>query len=155
MFIILLIAVVLFLFIKEFLSRRNSFHRELEQDYSQLYKRKYVFSLNEKSAYLKLASWAHEHGYDVFPKMRLADVIEPRGKEHYLSLFRKISQKHVDFVICDYDCRVKFIIELDDNSHKQQERISRDTFVDQACLGAGYTIIHTRAITEDFLNNLS
>lgn len=125
-----------------------------KKDYSQAYQRKYIFSRNEKSEYRKLAAWAQEQGYDVFAKMRLADIIEPRSKENYRSLLGKIIQKHVDFVVCDQECRVKFIIELDDNSHNQQKRIERDELVDQACRGAGYTVIHTRGISEEFLNNL-
>ena len=150
--IVLLLAAVIFF--RLLMQRGIVGRRKIEKDYSHSYKQKYIFSLNEKSAYRTLAPWAQEHGYDIFPKMRLADIIVPRSKEYYLPMFRKISQKHVDFVICDYECRVKFIIELDDNSHKRQDRVKRDAFVDQACRGAGYTIIHTRAITEELLKSL-
>lgn len=123
-------------------------------DYSQAYQRKYIFTRNEKSEYRKLAAWAQQHGFDVFPKMRLADIIEPRSGDNYMSLFGKIRAKHLDFVICDQECRIKFIIELDDNSHNQLKRMERDDFVTEACRGAGYTVIHTKGISEEFLNNI-
>ena len=168
MIVFLFLMLLLFLWIRKTPKRTNSAKRyyrpeilqeedclsEDKKDYSQAYQRKYIFSRNEKSEYRKLDAWAREYGFDVFPKMRLADIIEPRSKDNYMSLFGKIKSKHVDFVVCDQECRVKFIIELDDNSHNQQKRMERDDFVGQACRGAGYTVIHTRAITEEFLNGL-
>lgn len=168
MIIFVILMILLFIWLRKKPRNNNSTERyyspdipqgeaslpEDKNDFSHEYQRKYIFSRNEKSEYRKLVSWAQEHGYDVFPKMRLADIIEPRSKENYRSLLGKIIQKHVDFVVCDQECRVKFIIELDDNSHYQQARKARDEFVDQACRGAGYFVIHTKGISEEFLNSL-
>ena len=81
--------------------------------------------------------------------------MEPRNDDpKYITLFYKIQAKHVDFVICDQNLYVKAILELDDNSHNQTERKKRDEFVDQILKDVGYTVIRTRSITEDTLNQI-
>ena len=40
------------------------------------------------------------------------------------------------------------MIELDDNSHNQADRIARDQFVDQVLQSVGYKILHIKAVTE-------
>ena len=122
-------------------------------DYSDKYKRKYLFSRNEKYEFRKLYEWAQTNDYFVFPKVRLLDIIEPRSGRDY-SLLNKIHAKHVDFVICDKDLKIKFIIELDDSSHDRKDRSDRDEFVRQALKGAGYTLLQTRGISNEFLKGL-
>lgn len=68
-----------------------------------------------------------------------------------MSALGKIQSKHVDFVICDQNLYIKAIIELDDNSHDQPDRRERDKFVDDVLSSVGYTVIHTRAVTEETL----
>lgn len=57
--------------------------------------------------------------------------------------FNKIKAKHIDFAIVD-DMKVLLIIELDDQSHNNIERIERDKFVDDNLTACGYKIVHTR-----------
>lgn len=124
-------------------------------DYSDSYERKYLFSRNEKFEFYKLLKWSRENNYYLFPKVRLLDIIEPRsGQDHYKSLLWKIQAKHIDFVICDKNLRVKFLIELDDTSHDRKDRSERDEFVRQALRGAGYELLHTRGISDAFLDEL-
>src|SRR5260221_9188184 len=63
-------------------------------------------------------------------KVRQADIIKPncnRSEPIYRTLFNKISQKHVDFVICDaLTFKPLAIVELNDNSHKRKDRAKRD-----------------------------
>lgn len=128
---------------------------QVSVDYSKSYQRKYLLSLNEKSEFKKLVAWASVHDFYVFPKVRLLDIVEPRkGEEHYKSLLWKVQAKHVDFVVCDHECRIKFIIELDDNSHNKKNRAERDQFVDLVLKGVGYSVRRTRGISEEFLESL-
>lgn len=71
-----------------------------------------------------------------------------------MSYLGKIQSKHVDFVLCDQDLRIKAILELDDNSHNQQDRKERDLFVDEVLQSVGYRVIRTRSITEATLDPL-
>ena len=84
--------------------------------------------------------------YQIQGKVRLADLISPESvldSNQSKWAFRKISQKHVDFVICDKsDFTILGVVELDDKSHLRPDRMKRDKFVDAALSGAGLQILH-------------
>jgi hypothetical protein len=62
-------------------------------------------------------------------KPRLADYFEAKKGRW---AFQKISQKHVDFLICrNEDWMPMLGIELDDPSHDDPERFERDIFVNE------------------------
>lgn len=125
-------------------------------DYSRSYQRKYLLTKNEYREYMTLRKLATEKDLIICPKVRLLDIIEPRkGEKDYKTLFFKVQAKHVDFVICDKDLRIKAVLELDDNSHDQKDRQARDAFVDQILTSVGYKVIHTRSVTESTLDGLT
>lgn len=83
--------------------------------------------------------------YEIFAKMRLADVIEVEkgisARRRY-SAFGRISAKHLDFVLCERGTfRIVGTIELDDSSHQREDRRQRDAFVDAALAAAGVPIL--------------
>lgn len=122
-------------------------------DTSNSYQSKYLLTKNEYYEWKKLNQYATEKGLIICPKVRLLDIIEPRkNTSNYMSLLGRIQSKHVDFVICDKDLRIKGIIELDDNSHNAADRKERDQFVDQVLTQVGYKIIHVRSVTDTTLN---
>lgn len=119
----------------------------------EAYQARQIFTRNEWVNYQKLRDVAAVKHYIVCPKVRLLDIIEPRkGEQKYKTLFYKVQSKHVDFVICDQEMRIKAIIELDDNSHDRQDRKERDAFVDLILRSVGYKVIHTRQIGYDILD---
>lgn len=152
------VAVLLIVII---LDKRKAFKEEPEaaesktQNYSESYQKKYLLTRNEWHEYKKLRNYAEAAGLQICPKVRLLDIIEPRKGENYRSLLAKIQSKHVDFLICDQDLRIKGILELDDGSHDQKDRIQRDAFVDEILTSVGYKVIHTRSITETTLEPLT
>ena len=122
-------------------------------DFSTAYQAKYLLTKNEWSQYKQLKKIADIKGYVIGPKVRLFDIIEPKkGHEKYKTLMYKIQSKHVDFVICDKDLRIKAVIELDDSSHEKADRKERDAFVDLILRSVGYRVIHTRYVTEYLLD---
>ncbi len=126
-----------------------------EKDFSKAYQAKYLLTQNEMHEFRKLQKHAEEHSLMICPKVRVLDIIEPRGYlKKYDSLRYKVQAKHVDFLICDRDLRIKAIIEIDDNSHNKPDRIERDQFLDQIFQSVGYRIIHTRSITDELLETL-
>ena len=126
-----------------------------EIDYQHAYQSRFLLSKNEYHAFKELQKLVTGKEYMIFPKVRLLDLIEPiKGQKKYKTLFYKIQSKHVDFVICDQNIHVKAIIELDDGSHDRKDRKERDQFVDLILGSVGYTVIHTRAITADILNQI-
>lgn len=108
-------------------------------------KRKYLLSPAERSFYEILKRLAPSN-HTVFAKVRLADLVfVTKGTPSWQSHFNRISRKHLDFVICNPDLAPVVAIELDDSSHDEDGRQSRDEFVDQALLAAALPIVHVRA----------
>lgn len=69
--------------------------------------------------------------YYVFPKMRIADIIETEGGYGYTYRRNKILPKHIDFLVCDSSFKPVIAIELDGKSHNKHDRVIRDEFVDK------------------------
>lgn len=153
---IFIALIVLALKYAELLLKRLPKNNDKRTDYSHSYQSKYLLTKNEWSEYKKLQKHAAEKRLIICPKVRLLDIIEPRkGEQEYKSLLNKVQSKHVDFLICDQDLHIKAVLELDDNSHDRKDRKERDAFVDQILTSVGYTVIHTRAITETTLDVLN
>lgn len=76
----------------------------------------------------------------VYCMVRVADVLKPssslEAKQKH-TLFRKTTQKHFDFVLCDQvSLRPLCVIELNDKSHQRKDRQKRDDFLQEACASA-------------------
>lgn len=124
-----------------------------QDDYSKAYQKRFLLTKNEWYEFKKLQQYADIANLLICPKVRLLDIIEPRkGEGNYMSLLGKVQSKHVDFLVCDKNLYVLGVIELDDNSHDQDSRKSRDQFVDQILTSVGYKVIHTRGVTESTLD---
>jgi hypothetical protein len=84
----------------------------------------------------------------VCPKVRLADVVGVvPGTEKYMAHLGRISQKHIDFVICNpQTMEPLFAIELDDKSHQKERRQERDTFVNEVFQKVGIRLVHMPAL---------
>ncbi len=113
-------------------------------DGSPFARRNYFFSAAERSFYEILCRLSPEH--TVFAKVRLADLVrvQASGREFW-QRFNSISSKHVDFVVCDDRLAPVVAIELDDSSHDQPERLTRDRFVDSVLESAALPIVRVRA----------
>ena len=108
-------------------------------------KQKYFFSAAERSFYEILKRLAPAE-HTVFAKVRLADVVHVNGgAPGWQSHFNRISGKHVDFLLCNNDLAPVLAIELDDKSHGQEDRQSRDYFVDQALAAAALPVLRVQA----------
>ena len=113
------------------------------------YQKKWLLTYNEKDAYKILKTICDENGLYLMTKVRLFDLVEPiKGNPKYMTYRAKIQAKHIDFVICDARLVARCLVELDDNSHNANDRVARDTFVDEVVRSVGYKMIRTRGITE-------
>ncbi len=83
--------------------------------------------------------------YRVFGKVRVADVIEVRkglSKGERQRAFNRISQKHLDFVLCyPHDLSVFCAVKLDDKSHQRRDRRARDAFLEYALAAAQVPLV--------------
>lgn len=107
-------------------------------------KKEYFFTRSERALYSQLKNNVLP-SYEVFSKVRLADllVIKAQGSE-YFKAFGRISQKHVDFVICDQEYRPLLVIELDGDSHSRSKQKKADETKDQALQAAGLPILRLK-----------
>ncbi len=82
----------------------------------------------------------------VLAKVRLVDIFYVTQKQQNFSYFNRISQRHVDFLLCRPKTMVPVLaIELDDASHKRPDRQKRDAFVDAVFAAVGLPLWHVPA----------
>lgn len=84
----------------------------------------------------------------VCPKVNLRDLFLAAAGSGSggLSAANRISQKHVDFLLCQSsDMKPVAAVELDDKSHSRIDRAQRDLFVDGVFHAAGLPLIHVEA----------
>lgn len=102
-----------------------------------------ILTKNELEFFHHLQSALPEHR--VFPQVAanaILKVAKGTEKSHYHMIRNQFSQKHVDFLICDYtDLDIKAIIELDDKTHNPEKDKKRDALFQQA----GYRVIRFRS----------
>lgn len=95
--------------------------------------KQYFFSYAEKEFYTNLKKILYNNywfKYEIFPKVRLADIFEP---EKWDKWWKRLAPRHVDFLIVDKDQAFKpmLAIELDGDSHKQYRQYKSDNFKNQ------------------------
>ena len=97
---------------------------------------------SEADMFRVLEELAHRN-VRIMCKPRLADVVQPISGG--LSAFNKISQKHVDFLICSViDWWPVFAVELDDASHDTKKRKEADVFKNELFASTGLPLIRIR-----------
>jgi hypothetical protein len=88
-------------------------------------------------------------GYKLYGKVRLADIFQVRQEvpaKIQRSRFLQISSKHIDFVIIRVrDAAPLAGIELDDASHDREDRVARDSQVNQVFTDAGLPLVRIKA----------
>ena len=118
------------------------------------YRARPLLTKREYKFYVLLREEAYNRGLMICPKIGLKDLMEVTDRKHYMQYFAKISQKHVDFVICDEDCQVYFAVELDDSSHDTEKAKEKDLFKDRAFKAAGIPLKRIRDFDEAAVRRL-
>ena len=99
---------------------------------------------NHERAFLRVLEQAAGE-YRVFGKVRVADLIEVRkglSKSEWQRAFNRISQKHIDFVLCHpHDLSVWCAVELDDKTHGRADRRERDVLLENALAAAEVPLV--------------
>jgi Protein of unknown function (DUF2726) len=108
-------------------------------------RRESLLSRGEFAFYRALSqAVALRHGISM--KTRLADIVRCRPELWDTIHGRRLSQKHVDFVVYDrFTAAIVAVVELDDRSHDAQDRRDRDTFVDGVLRSLDVAIVRVRA----------
>jgi very-short-patch-repair endonuclease len=85
--------------------------------------------------------------FTIFAMVRLADLVETKNlnRSTYFSALGKVTQKHIDFLLCQPDTFSPFLaIELDDRSHQRRDRRERDEFVDELLARVGLPLMRVK-----------
>jgi hypothetical protein len=92
-------------------------------------KRPTILTAREIECYHRLVASLSPH-FLVFPQVAFSQILEARGGSHKQNqwLFRTMSQKVADFLICKADLTMVAIIELDDSSHYGKEEKDRQRY---------------------------
>ena len=97
------------------------------------FRRKALMSKNEHEFFKRLIA-AYPETY-VFAQVGMSALIEPRAAQRskkFLSDFRRISQKRIDYVVCNQNMGVLAIVELDDRTHDLMRDAARDAMTASA-----------------------
>lgn len=93
------------------------------------YHTKFILTGPEYKFYMAIKPLMDELSYTICPKVGLKDLFEVNaGTQDRQKYFGKISQKHIDFLVCDDSLRPLFAVELDDKSHRRSDVQERDAF---------------------------
>lgn len=126
-----------------------------------------LFSPAEHSFFLVLKQALSDDEYEIFAKVRIADVLTPESglsRKNWNFAFYRITSKHFDYVLCSKDTLdVVAVIELDDRSHNLSKTRSRDAFVQKACETAGLKLIrfscrsnyHIQSVRDKVINSFN
>lgn len=107
------------------------------------YKRKDFFLTRaEHECYDALVSAVGQEYY-VFAQVHLPTIVDNKViGQNWRAAFKHISEKSVDFVLCDKDyISPKIAIELDDSTHERPERRERDVEVERILKDAGLPLL--------------
>ena len=103
-----------------------------------------LFSPAERS-FLGVLDQAVGNDFRVFGKVRVADVVavaKGTPKSLWQRAFNRISAKHFDYLLCNRsDLKPICAIELNDQSHAQDNRKGRDKFLEDVCAAAKLPLI--------------
>ncbi|MCW3110922.1 MAG: hypothetical protein JWQ09_5428 [Segetibacter sp.] len=74
-------------------------------------------------------------GYYIFPKMRVADMLDIPNGHSYYKLRNRALPKHIDFLICDHYFKPLVAIEINGTSHNNpyqqgSDRVKNEMFKD-------------------------
>lgn len=96
----------------------------------------------EQQFYHALASAVGDR-FAICPMVRVADLLRVKSETKNRGAWQgRINSKHIDFVLCDpQSLSPRACIELDDATHQQPERQTRDAFLNQSFAAAGLPLL--------------
>lgn len=99
-----------------------------------------------EAAFFEPLQKAINREYLIMSKVRLADLVTCSAGEWRRGHGGAISQKHLDFVLCDpHTTRFILAIELDDRSHEAPARQRRDRFLNEVLASVGIRLLRVQA----------
>ena len=108
-------------------------------------KKEYVYIKKSELSFYKTL---HEaiNGCVIIPQAHLSMFLDHEIKgQNWKAAFARINGKSVDFLICTNDMKPLIAIELDDNTHNQPDRKTRDDFVNSIIANTNMPLLRFKA----------
>lgn len=106
---------------------------------------KKIFNLHEEVTNRRLKEVCDAIGAHVYPKIRIADVLNIEGSGISDEHFRFALQAHFDFVVCDSEQIPQFAVEFDGPSHQKSAQRKRDALKDFLCEQLNFPILRIKS----------
>ena len=100
-----------------------------------------LLNRSEEKAYRELQEIAAAYGYDVYIKMRLADILRIDRSGVTKELYSFALQSHFDFLVADEAYHPLFAVEFDGPTHATLKQAARDTKKDMLCERFGLPLL--------------
>jgi len=112
-----------------------------------LYKNKEFLMTKSEREFFEVLNSAVGGRYFIFPQVHLPTLFDHKIKgQDWRAAFAHISQKSVDFVLCDKGkISPKLAIELDDRSHERSNRAERDEEVERIFEAANFPLLRIKS----------
>ncbi len=115
-------------------------------------KRSSVMNRSESAFFFELQKQL-PHGYYIFPKMRIADILETVNGKGYYHMRNSILPKHIDFLICDSYFKPVVAIEVNGGYHNSPIQQEKDTIKGEIFKSAGM-YFETVTVGADFSQSI-
>lgn len=122
--------------------------KEVTVEKQQEYRKKITVMNDSEMALFQALVVGLPKQYHIFPKMRIADMLDIVDGRGYYHRRNQILPKHVDFLICSERMEPLLAIELDGGSHNKPSRIERDYLVDGVFKDGGLELLRLRVGTD-------
>lgn len=122
-------------------------------NWHECYEKRWLFTRNERPQHKKITEWASQKGYIVLAKVRMGDLVNVRQDKRWSQgLWYKVSQKHLDFVICKSNLDPIIAIEIQDGSHNDLKAMETDAFKKIVLESCGYKMLQIYDVTDEILD---
>lgn len=116
-------------------------------------KRSSVMNRSESAFFFELQKQL-PHGYYIFPKMRIADILETVSGKGYYHMRNGILPKHIDFLICDSYFKPIVAIEVNGGYHNNPNQQEKDHIKKKILENAGLSF-ETVNVGSDFSQSIA
>ena len=142
-------------FLNYFLNFNNDFETKVESQFNLVTEWK-VFTNTELKFFNELNLLVNNTDHYLFTKIRLVDLVRLKKSEYgkYMTIFNKLSKKHIDFIIVDKYWKIEVLIELDDKYHNNNKAKINDKFKNELALYLNIPLIRYNAWNNYNFDNL-
>lgn len=104
-----------------------------------------IFNTSEEQVHVKLLDVCSKNDVHVFPKIRIADILEIENSGISNEEYSYCLKAHFDFTITDNNYKPIFVVEFDGPIHDQCKQIDRDKIKNKVCQTGNLPILRVNS----------